>query len=130
MQANAAFVAETSLATHTSIGAHNEHFLHHRRRGRNSRSCGLLGSAPLNKQFDTSEVGLTRRVSTDVHRVIALRMMRLASGGSVAGPMISEKASAFEESEGHHEAAKALALAVTGVMVIMLIWNLVMVLLY
>jgi hypothetical protein len=44
--------------------------------------------------------------------------------------MISEKASVFEESEGHHEAAKALALAVTGVMVIMLIWNLVMVLLY
>ena len=71
----------------------------------------------MNKQFDTSEVGLTRRVSTDVHRVMALRMMRLASGGSVAGPMISEKASAFEESEGHHEAAKALALAVTGVMV-------------
>jgi hypothetical protein len=28
--------------------------------------------------------------------------------------MISAKASAFEESEGHHEAAKALALAVTG----------------
>jgi hypothetical protein len=84
----------------------------------------------LNKQFDTSEVSLTRRVSTDVHRVIALRMIRLASGGSVVRPMISEKASAFEESEGHHEAAKALALAVTGVMVIMLIWNLVMVLLY
>ena len=88
----------------------------------------------MNKQFDTSEVGLTRRVSRDVHRVIALRMMRLASGGSVAvteaWPMISEKASAFEEAEGHHEAAKALALAVTGVMVITLIWNLVMVLLY
>jgi hypothetical protein len=44
--------------------------------------------------------------------------------------MISEKASASEESEGHHEAAKALALAVTGVMAIMLIWNLVMVFLY
>jgi hypothetical protein len=62
-------------------------------------------------------------------------MMRLASRGSVAVTeawpmMISEKASAFEESEGHHEAAKALALAVTGVMAIMLIWNLVMVLLY
>ena len=92
------------------------------------------GSAPLNKQFYKSEVGLKRRVRTDVHRVIALRMMRLGSSGSVAvteaWPMISEKASAFEESEGHHEAAKALALAVTGVMVIMLIWNLVMVLLY
>jgi hypothetical protein len=127
-------MTEAGLIVHTSIGAHNEHFLHHRRRGRNSRSCGLLGSAPLNKQFDTSEVGLKRRVSTDVHRVMALRMMRLASGGSVAAteawPMISEKASAFEESEGHHEAAKALALAVTGVMVIMLIWNFVMVLLY
>ena len=88
----------------------------------------------MNKQFDTSEVGLKRRVSTDVHRVMALRMMRLASGGSVAAteawPMISEKASAFEESEGQHEAAKALALAVMGVMVIMLIWNFVMVLLY
>ena len=88
----------------------------------------------MNKQFDTSEVGSTRRVSTDVHRIIALRMMRLASGGSVAGPeawpMISEQDSAFEESEGHHEAAKALALAVTGVMAIMLIWNFVMVLLY
>jgi Protein of unknown function (DUF2924) len=35
--------------------------------------------------------------------------------------LISEKASAFEESEGHHEAAKALVLAVTGVMVIMLV---------
>jgi len=78
----------------------------------------------LNKESDTSEVGLKRRVSTDVHRVIALRMMRLASGGSVA---VTE---AFEESEGHHEAAKALALAVTGVMAIMLIWNLVMVFLY
>ena len=58
-------------------------------------------------------------------------MMRLASGGSGAVTeawlTISEKSSAFEESEGHHEAAKALALAVTGVMVIMLIW---MVLLY
>jgi hypothetical protein len=88
----------------------------------------------LNKESDTSEVGSTRRVSTDVHRIIALRMMRLASGGSVAvteaRPMISEKASASEESEGHHEAAKALALAVTGVMAIMLIWNLVMVFLY
>ena len=88
----------------------------------------------MNKESDTSEVGSTRRVSTDVHRAIALRMMRLTSGGSVAvtetWPMISEKASAFEESEGHHEAAKALALAVTGVMAIMLIWNLVMVLLY
>jgi hypothetical protein len=122
------------LPLHTSIGAHNEHFLHHRRRGRNSRGCGLFGIAPLNKQFDTSEVGLKPRVSTDVHRVIGLRMMRLASGRSAAvteaWPMISEKASAFEESEGHHEAAKALALAVTGVMAIMLIWNLVMVLLY
>jgi len=88
----------------------------------------------LNEESETSEVGLKRRVSTDVHRVIVLRMMRLASGGSVAvteaWPMISEKASAFEESEGHHEAAKALALAVTGVMVIMLVWNFVMVLLY
>ena len=88
----------------------------------------------MNKESDTSEVGSTRRVSTDVHRIIALRMMRLASGGSVAvteaWPMISEKASAFEESEGHHEAAKALALAVTGVMAIMLIWNLIMVFLY
>ena len=84
----------------------------------------------MNKESDTSEVGSTRRVSTDVHRI----MMRLASGGSVAvteaRPMISEKASASEESEGHHEAAKALALAVTGVMAIMLIWNFVMVFLY
>ena len=88
----------------------------------------------MNKQFDTSKVGLKRRVSTDVHRVKALRMMRLASGGSAAvteaWPMISEKASAFEESEGHHEAAKALALAVTGVIVIMLTCYFVMVLLY
>jgi hypothetical protein len=35
-----------------------------------------------------------------------------------------------ERSEGHHEAAKALALSVAGVMAIMLIWNLVMLLLY
>ena len=56
-------VTEAGLIVHTSIGAHNEHFLHHRRRGHNGRSCGLLGSAPLNKQFDTSEVGLKRRVS-------------------------------------------------------------------
>jgi hypothetical protein len=35
-----------------------------------------------------------------------------------------------QRSEGHHEAAKALALSVLGMMAIMLIWNLVMLLLY
>jgi hypothetical protein len=35
-----------------------------------------------------------------------------------------------ERSESHHEATKALVLAVAGVMAIMLIWNLVMLLLY
>lgn len=39
---------------HTSIGAHNEHFLHHRRRGRSSRSCGLPWPTRLNGQFDTT----------------------------------------------------------------------------
>ena len=28
-------------------GVHNEHFLHHRRRGRGNHSCGVLGSASL-----------------------------------------------------------------------------------
>jgi hypothetical protein len=35
-----------------------------------------------------------------------------------------------ERSEGQHEAVKALALSVLGVMAIILIWNLVMLLLY
>jgi hypothetical protein len=35
-----------------------------------------------------------------------------------------------ERAVGYREATKALALAVTGVMAIMLIWNLVMLLLY
>jgi len=35
-----------------------------------------------------------------------------------------------ERSEGHHEATKALALAVAGVMAILLIWNLIMLLFY
>jgi hypothetical protein len=29
--------------TRTSIGAHNEHFLHHRRRGRSTVIAGFLG---------------------------------------------------------------------------------------
>jgi hypothetical protein len=32
-----------------SVGVDNEHFLHHRRRGRGNHSCRLLGSASLNK---------------------------------------------------------------------------------
>ena len=47
-----ALVAGASLVAHTLIGAHNEHFLHHRRRGRNYRSCRFFGTAPLNKRFD------------------------------------------------------------------------------
>ena len=35
-----------------------------------------------------------------------------------------------ERSEGRHEATKALALAVAGVMAILLIWNLIMLLFY
>jgi len=35
-----------------------------------------------------------------------------------------------QHSESHHEATKALALAVAGVMAILLIWNLLMMLLY
>jgi hypothetical protein len=35
-----------------------------------------------------------------------------------------------EKSESHHEAMKALALAVAGVVAIMLIWNLALLLLY
>jgi hypothetical protein len=35
-----------------------------------------------------------------------------------------------ERSEGHHEATKALALAIAEVTAIMLIWNLVMLILY
>jgi hypothetical protein len=37
----------------TSIGAHNEHFLHHRRRGRNTRDCRLPRTACLNKRSNT-----------------------------------------------------------------------------
>jgi hypothetical protein len=33
---------------HGFVGVYNEHFLHHRRRRRNSRGCGLFRSAPLN----------------------------------------------------------------------------------
>jgi hypothetical protein len=33
---------------HVSIGVHNEHFLHHRRRRRNSLRCGFLRAARLN----------------------------------------------------------------------------------
>ena len=36
--------------TRTSIGAHNEHFLHHRRRGRSTRDCRLPRTACLNKR--------------------------------------------------------------------------------
>jgi hypothetical protein len=43
------------------------------------------------------------RFSTDVQRVMALRMMRLASGGPLAATearqMIAEKVSAFEEAQ-------------------------------
>jgi hypothetical protein len=39
---------------HASIGVHNEHFLHHRRRGRNPLRCRLLRIARLNKQLDRS----------------------------------------------------------------------------
>jgi hypothetical protein len=35
-----------------------------------------------------------------------------------------------ERSESHHEATKALALAVAGVMAILLIWNLIMLFFY
>jgi hypothetical protein len=45
-------VAGASLVAHTLVGAHNERFLHHRRRGRNYRSCRFFGTAPLNKPFD------------------------------------------------------------------------------
>jgi len=47
-----ALVAGATLIAHTLVGAHNEHFLHHRRRGRNYRSCRFFGSAPLNKSLD------------------------------------------------------------------------------
>jgi len=32
---------------HASVGVSNEHFLHHRRRGRNNLSCRLPGSTRL-----------------------------------------------------------------------------------
>jgi len=34
-------------AAQTWNGAHNEYFLHHRRRGRRTYRCGLFGSARL-----------------------------------------------------------------------------------
>ena len=34
-------------AARAFVGVHNEHFLHHRRRGRGNHSCGVLGSASL-----------------------------------------------------------------------------------
>ena len=34
-------------ASHAFVGVHNEHFLHHRRRGRGNHSCGVLGNASL-----------------------------------------------------------------------------------
>jgi hypothetical protein len=95
----------------TLTGAHhNEHFLHHRRRSRNSRSCELLGGAPLKKQSDTSDLFSfvstwfeAARFGMEAQLVMALRMMRLASGGPLAEAearqMISEKVSAFEESQ-------------------------------
>lgn len=70
------------------VGANNEHFLHHRRRGRSNRNCGLFGSALLNQQIDTSDLvnvlGMwfeAARFSADVQHVVALRMMKLAPGG-------------------------------------------------
>ena len=36
---------------HVSIRNHNEHFLHHRRRGRNPLRCRLLRTARLNEQL-------------------------------------------------------------------------------
>ena len=43
---------------HAFVGVHNEHFLRHRRRGRSNRSSRVLGSAPLNKEFDTTKSAL------------------------------------------------------------------------
>ena len=40
------------LKAHTSIGKHNEHFLHHRRSGSHHRCCKLLGSACLNMDLE------------------------------------------------------------------------------
>jgi len=86
------------------VGVHNEPFLHHRRRGRSNRGCRVLGSTPLNKEFDTTKSVLFNVLDTwleparfyaDVQYVIALRMMRLALGGSPAvtevRQMVSEK---------------------------------------
>ena len=97
---------------HTFVGVHNEHFLPHRRRGRSNRGCRVLGSAPLNKEFDTTKSVLFNVLDTwleparfyaDVQYVMALRMMRLALGGSPAATetwnMVSEKVSAFEEAQ-------------------------------
>ncbi len=64
----------------------------------------------MSKQFDTSDLFNVvntwfeaARFSADVQRVMALRMMKLASGGPLAvteaRQMISEKVSAFEEAQ-------------------------------
>ena len=64
----------------------------------------------MNKQFDTSDLFNVvsawleaARFSADVQRVMALRMMRLASGGPLAVTeawrMVSEKVSVFGEAQ-------------------------------
>jgi hypothetical protein len=66
----------------------------------------------LNKEFDTTRSAFsdvldvwleTTRFCADVQRVIALRMVRLASGGPLAATevwqMVSEKVSALEEAQ-------------------------------
>jgi hypothetical protein len=90
----------------------NEYFLHHRRRGRRHLGRWIPGSARLSEQFDAAQRGWFGVLNTwleaasfsmDVQRVMALRIMRLASGGPLAATeaqrMISEKVSAFGEAQ-------------------------------
>ena len=77
-----------------------------------NRGRRVPGSTPLNKEFDTTKSALFNfldmwlepaRFYADVQYVMALRMMRLALGGSPAATearqMVSEKVSALKEAQ-------------------------------
>jgi hypothetical protein len=52
---------------HTSIGIHNEHFLHHRRSGSYHLCCKLLGSARLNMEWNIRLAAIAAAPFRDDH---------------------------------------------------------------
>ena len=109
------------------MGAPNEYFLHYRRRSRSHYCGGIPRGARLSDQFDAAQSGWFGVLNTwleaasfsmDVQRVMALRIMRLASGGPLAATeaqrMISEKVSAFGEAQAAIATAFATGRLATG----------------